>query len=283
MNIQWYPGHMTKAKRQMTDNLKRVDAVLEVLDARIPFSSRNPDFDNIFNNKKRIIVLNKADLADPSLTKEWIDYFKTMGIDSIDITAIKKNDKKRLTAFIRMSMSEKIERDKKRGIRRDVKLMVAGIPNSGKSTIINMLSNAASAKTGNRPGVTKGHQIIRVSDSIVLLDTPGVLWPKFDDDNIARNLALTGAIKEQILDTYRLAVYLLENSTPKIKGLIAKRYGLEKLPVSGEAAIEEIGKKRGMLIKGGEVDIGRSTQTILTEFKNGKIGRLTLDTREMFL
>lgn len=283
MNIQWYPGHMTKAKRQMTDSLKRVDAVLEVLDARIPFSSRNPDFDNIFNNKKRIIVLNKADLADPALTQEWIKHFKTLGIDSLDITAVKKNDKKRLISFFKRSLSEKIERDKKRGIKRDVKLMVAGIPNSGKSTIINMLSNAASAKTGNKPGVTKGQQIIRVSNSIVLLDTPGVLWPKFGDDNIAKNLALTGAIKEQILDTYQLAIYLLESSAPKIKGLIAKRYGLEKLPDSGAVAIEEIGRKRGMLKRGGEIDIDRSTQTILTEFRNGKIGRLTLDTIEMFL
>lgn len=280
LNIQWYPGHMTKAKRQMMENAKKVDGVLEVLDSRIPLSSRNPDFDNIFANKKRLIVLNKADLADNKLMREWIDFYKSRGIDTIDICATKKNDKAKLIQFIKKSLEERIAHNKNRGIKKDIKLMIVGIPNSGKSTVINLLADQASAKTGNKPGVTRGQQIIRVTQSIVLLDTPGVLWPKFEDERQAMNLALTGAIKEQVLDIWDLASFLVTKSPDRIKELIKQRYKLDAMTGDAVADITEIAKKRGFLIRGGEYDLERAAQMIITEFKNGKWGKLVLETPE---
>ena len=280
MNIQWYPGHMTKAKRQMIDNAKKVDGVLEVLDSRIPLSSRNPDFDNIFSNKKRLIVLNKADLADEKLINEWIAYYKAKSIDTIGICATRKNDKAKLIQFIKKSLNEKIQHNKNRGIKKVIKLMIVGVPNSGKSTVINLLANQASAKTGNIPGVTRGQQIIRVTQDIVLLDTPGVLWPKFESERQAMNLALTGAIKEQVLDIWELATYLVANSPDRIKKLIEERYKLDQLPEDAVQAITEIAKNRGFLLKGGEYDLERAAQMIITEFKNGKLGKLVLETPE---
>lgn len=280
LNIQWYPGHMTKAKRQMMENAKKVDGVLEVLDSRIPLSSRNPDFDNIFANKKRLIVLNKADLADNKLMREWIDFYKSKGIDTIDICATKKNDKAKLIQFIKKSLEERIAHNKNRGIKKDIKLMIVGIPNSGKSTVINLLADQASAKTGNKPGVTRGQQIIRVAQSIVLLDTPGVLWPKFEDERQAMNLALTGAIKEQVLDIWDLASFLVTKSPDRIKELIKQRYKLDEMTGDAVADITEIAKKRGFLIRGGEYDLERAAQMIITEFKNGKWGKLVLETIE---
>ena len=279
MNIQWYPGHMTKAKRQMIENAKKFDGIMEILDSRIPYSSRNPDFDNIFSNKKRLIVLNKADLAD-GIINQWSKYYKSIGIDTVEICATRKNDKTKLIQFIKKSLEERINHNKKRGIKKDIKLMIAGIPNSGKSTVINLLANQASAKTGNMPGVTRGQQIIRVDNGIVLLDTPGVLWPKFENINQAMNLALTGAIKEQVLDIWELASYLVTKSPERIKELIKKRYSLDEIPDDALAAITDIAQKRGFLLKGGEFDVERAAQMVITEFKNGKLGALTLETPE---
>lgn len=273
---------MTKAKRQMMENAKKVDGVLEVLDARIPFSSRNPDFDNIFANKKRLIVLNKADLADSKLIREWIAYYKHKGIDTIEICATRKNDKAKLTQFIKKSLEEKIERNKKRGIRKDIKLMIVGIPNSGKSTVINLLAKQASAKTGNKPGVTRGLQIIRVAENIVLLDTPGVLWPKFEDERQAMNLALTGAIKEQVLDIWELASYLITQSPQRVKELMKQRYKMDALPQDPVEVMTEIAKKRGFLLRGGEYDLERTAQMLITEFKNGVWGRIVFETPKDF-
>ncbi|MEX1376381.1 MAG: ribosome biogenesis GTPase YlqF [Eubacteriales bacterium] len=282
MNIQWYPGHMTKAKRQMTENAKKVDGVLEVLDSRIPLSSRNPDFDEIFAHKKRLIVLNKSDLADQGLINVWIDYYKQKGIDTIELCATKKNDKQKLIQFIKKSLDERIQHNKNRGIKKDIKLMIVGIPNSGKSTVINLLASQASAKTGNKPGVTRGQQIIRVAKEIVLLDTPGVLWPKFEDERKAMNLALTGAIKEQVLDIWELATYLVTKTPDRIKNLIKQRYSLDAMTGDAMADITEIAKKRGFLLKGGEYDIERAAQMIITEFKNGVWGKIVLETPEEF-
>jgi len=279
VNIQWYPGHMTKAKRQMIESAKKVDGVLEVLDSRIPYSSRNPDFDNIFANKKRLIILNKSDLAD-GIINLWKDYYKSKGIDTVEVCATRKNDKAKLIQFIKKSLEDKIQHNKKRGIKKVIKLMIVGIPNSGKSTVINLLANQVSAKTGNIPGVTRGQQMIRVTEDIVLLDTPGVLWPKFGNENQAMNLALTGAIKEQVLDIWEIASYLTTKSPQRIKELIKKRYGIDELPDDALAAITEIAKKRGFLLKGGEYDVERAAQMTLTEFKNGKLGKLTLETPE---
>lgn len=282
MNIQWYPGHMTKAKRQMVENSKKVDGVLEVLDARIPISSRNPDFDEIFANKKRLIVLNKADLADDKLTREWIAYYKKKNIDTIDICATRKNDKKKLIQFIKKALEERTLANQKRGIKKVTKLMIVGIPNSGKSTVINLMAPQASAKTGNKPGVTKGQQIIRVTQSIVLLDTPGVLWPKFEDEKKAINLALTGAIREQVLDIWELAVHLVANSPDRVKTLIMQRFNVDSLPDDAEEAITTIAKKRGFLLKGGEYDLDRTAQMMITEFKNGRWGKITYETPQEF-
>ena len=270
---------MTKAKRQMIESAKKVDGVLEVLDSRIPYSSRNPDFDNIFANKKRLIILNKSDLAD-GIINLWKDYYKSKGIDTVEICATRKNDKAKLIQFIKKSLEDKIQHNKKRGIKKVIKLMIVGIPNSGKSTVINLLANQASAKTGNIPGVTRGQQMIRVTEDIVLLDTPGVLWPKFEDENQALNLALTGAIKEQVLDIWEIASYLTTKSPQRIKELIKRRYGIDEMPDDALAAITEIAKKRGFLLKGGEYDVERAAQMALTEFKNGKLGPLTLETPE---
>jgi len=283
VSIQWYPGHMTKAKRQMIENAKRVDAVLEVLDARIPHSSKNPDFDDIFAHKKRMIVLNKADLADAGVLKAWIEYYKSIGIDTIDICATRKNDKAKLIQFIKKSLSERLERNKNRGINKDIKLMVAGIPNSGKSTIINLLASQASAKTGNKPGVTRGQQIIRVAEGIVLLDTPGVLWPKFQSERQAMNLALTGAIKEQVLDIWELASFLVSECPERINEQIKQRYNLDGIDSDPAATIEEIAKRRGFLLKGGEYDLDRTAQMIITEFKNGVWGKAALETPDEIL
>lgn len=274
---------MTKAKRQMIDNAKRVDAVMEVLDARIPHSSKNPDFDEIFAHKKRMIVLNKADLAGAGMMKAWIEYYQSIGIDAIDICATRKNDKAKLIQFIKKSLSERLERNKKRGINKDIKLMVAGIPNSGKSTIINLMASQASAKTGNKPGVTRGQQIIRVAEGIVLLDTPGVLWPKFQSERQAMNLALTGAIKEQVLDIWELASFLVSESPERIKEQIKQRYNLEEIGSDPAATIQEIAKKRGFLLKGGEYDLDRTAQMIITEFKNGVWGKAVLENPEEIL
>ncbi len=270
---------MTKAKRQMIESAKKVDGVLEVLDSRIPYSSRNPDFDNIFANKKRLIILNKSDLAD-GIINLWKDYYKSKGIDTVEICATRKNDKAKLIQFIKKSLEDKIQHNRKRGIKKVIKLMIVGIPNSGKSTVINLLANQASAKTGNIPGVTRGQQMIRVTEDIVLLDTPGVLWPKFENENQALNLALTGAIKEQVLDIWEIASYLTTKSPQRIKELIKRRYGIDTLPDDALAAITEIAKKRGFLLKGGEYDVERAAQMALTEFKNGKLGPLTLETPE---
>ena len=273
---------MTKAKRQMTENAKKVDGVLEVLDSRIPFSSRNPDFDDIFAHKKRMIVLNKSDLADDGLLRVWMEYYRQKGIDTIDLCATKKNDKQKLVQFIKKSLDEKIQRNKARGVNKDIKLMIVGIPNSGKSTVINLLAPQASAKTGNMPGVTRGQQIIRVASQIVLLDTPGVLWPKFECERQAMNLALTGAIKEHVLDIWELASYLVTQSPDRVKKLIAQRYGIQGITGDAVADITEIAKKRGFLIKGGEYDIERAAQMIITEFKNGVWGKLVLELPEEF-
>ncbi len=280
MNIQWYPGHMTKAKRQMEDSRKKIQAVLEIIDARIPISSRNPDFDDIFVGKKRLLVLNKADMADEKATKAWIEHYAAKGIPAIDLCAVRKNDRKRLVAFIKKGMADKLAANEKRGIKKTLTIMAAGIPNSGKSTVINLLAGGAAAKTGNKPGVTRGQQRIRISDHIHLMDSPGVLWPKFEDDRTALNLAFTGAIREQVLDTWHLATALVEQASHSIPDKLMKRYKLDQLPESGAEILELIARKRGFLIRGGEVDLERAATMVLNEFRSGKWGALTMEQPE---
>jgi ribosome biogenesis GTPase A len=275
--IQWYPGHMAKARRQMGENIKRIDAVLEVVDARIPYSSSNPDFEGMFQSKMRLAVLNKSDMADNSVTKKWLRYYQDKNIPVLAINATNKGEKKKLIDFITRSLNEKIKKSKNRGYKKSLRLMVAGIPNSGKSTIINMLAPRASAKTSNRPGVTRGQQMVRISDDIELVDTPGVLWPKFEEEKVGLHLALTGAIKDDILDKYTLATELIRAINALYPKALGERFGIETEGIKPDLLIEEISQKRGLLLSGGRLDTERGSAMLLTEFRAGKLGRISLE------
>lgn len=279
MNIQWFPGHMAKTRRMMAENLKLVDVVIELLDARIPMSSRNPEIDTILNNKPRVIALNKSDLSDPVRNDEWRDYFAGQGISVIFTNAITGLGLGELKEKLRQLTHSKLESAQARGrLRRPVKTMVVGIPNVGKSAFINKIAGKASAITGDRPGVTRTQQWIRVNPEIILMDTPGILWPKFEDKNTGLNLAFTGAIKDEIMDTTELAAKLMEVLAETYPENIIERFRLDGIEgKSGFTLLEEAGRKRGCLISGGEVDINRIAVIVLDEFRGGKIGRITLE------
>ncbi len=275
--IQWYPGHMAKARRQMLEKIKSVDAVLQVLDSRIPYSSANPDFDEMFQNKVRITVLNKSDLADNKVTKRWIEYYKSKGNYTISINATNKGEKKKLINFIVRSLSDKIEKSRKRGYKKTLRLMVVGVPNCGKSTIINMLAPKASAKTSNKPGVTRGQQAVRINEDIELVDTPGVLWPKFEDEKVGLHLAATGGIKDDILDKYDLTTRFISVTKQRYPNALSDRFKVETDGKEPDVIIKDISKKRGLLLSGGRVDVERGCMMILTEFRAAKLGRISLE------
>ncbi|MCR4946922.1 MAG: ribosome biogenesis GTPase YlqF [Lachnospiraceae bacterium] len=276
MELQWYPGHMTKAKRAMLEDIKLVDLVIEVCDARIPLSSRNPDIDDIAGSKKRIIILNKSDLADERVTSEFSEYFKQKGIFAVPMDARTREGIRAVTDAIQTVCREKMERDLKRGIKnRPVRAMVVGIPNSGKSTFINSFCRKASAKTGNKPGVTKGKQWIHVDKTLDLLDTPGILWPKFSDKSVGINLAICGSIKDDIINLEELALILLEKLAESHEELL-----LQKYDIKGDDRIEwlsQIAVSRGCIKSGGEVDISKAAACVLDDFRKGAIGRITLE------
>jgi len=279
MNIQWYPGHMTKAKRQMTEDLKLIDLVIELTDARIPVSSRNPDIDEMAKGKSRLILLNKADMADEKATSEWKTWFEEQGFLVCPVNSLNRADLKKINPFVREACAEKIERDKRRGIRsRPVRAMVTGIPNVGKSTFINSFSGKASAKTGNKPGVTKGKQWIRISDSLELLDTPGILWPKFEDQNVGIKLAAIGSIRDEIMNTEELSLELIKLLNDRYPGSLEAFYGIrigeDEKPLD---VLLKIAAARGCLSKGGSYDTLRASGLLLENFRNGKIGRFTLE------
>ena len=278
MNIQWYPGHMTKTRRQIEADLKLVDAVCEIVDARIPVSSRNPDIDAICGGKPRMIVLNRMDLADPAATKRWAEYFKKKGMAVIATDCKTKKGISAFTPAARLACAEKLERDAKRGMNRPLRVMVVGIPNVGKSTLINQISGRKSAKAENRPGVTRGKQWVTVDSGLQLLDTPGILWPKFEDSSVGVRLAFTGAIRDEVVDIEELAMRLMDYLGKNYPKAIEERY---KLTVSeeddGYALLEKAGRKRGFLISGGEVDTERMSRILLDEFRGGKLGRFTLE------
>lgn len=285
MNIQWYPGHMVKAKRKIAEDLKLVDIVIELLDARIPLSSRNPEVDRIVGNKKRIIVLNKSDLADPSANKKWVNYFNKENTKVILANSISGTGLKEVLAASRLLMKEKLDKLKKKGLLvKTIRALIIGIPNVGKSTFINKLAGRSVAQTGDRPGVTKAKQWIKVSPELELLDTPGILWPKFEDERVGRYLAFTGAIKDEILDVNELAQGLLEVLVHKFPEKLKARYKLEDISeeITPEKLMEIIGRKRGCMIAGGEIDIQRTSVMLLDEFRGGKIGNITLETPEEF-
>ncbi|HQL36091.1 MAG TPA: ribosome biogenesis GTPase YlqF [Bacillota bacterium] len=283
MNIQWYPGHMAKAKRKITEELKLVDIVIELLDARIPMSSRNPEVDEIVGNKKRIIVLNKSDLADPSINAKWLEYFNQENTRAILVNSLKGNGLKNVLSASKQLMKEKLDRLKSKGLLvKTTRALIIGIPNVGKSTFINRIAGRSAAQTGDRPGVTKSKQWIKVSNELELLDTPGILWPKFEDKRAGMYLAFTGAIKDEILDVNELAQNLLQVLAEKFPEKLKSRYKLEDIPegISSEELLERIGRKRGCIIAGGEVDLLRASTMLLDEFRGGKIGAISLETPE---
>ena len=279
MNIQWFPGHMAKTRRLLTDNLKLVDVVIELLDARIPYSSKNPEIDMIIKDKPRIVVLNKMDLADEAVVREWSKWYSTNGKTAIFIDSIKGTGINQLKTALKASMKDKFERDKLKGrIFRPIRTMVVGIPNVGKSSFINKIAGKASAITGDRPGVTKSKQWIRINEEIELLDTPGILWPKFDDEKTALNLAFTGAIKDEIMDSIEVAQLLLAKLAELYPEKLAARFKFQTLEgQTGDMLLREAGRRRGCIISGGEIDLQRIAIIVLDEFRGGKIGRISLD------
>lgn len=277
MNIQWYPGHMTKTKRLIEENLKLVDIVIELLDARAPLSTKNPDIDKLAKNKMRIIILNKADLADEKATEQWIKWYTAHNVKVVPIVATNGKGIKQVTQIAEDLLKEKIERDKARGrIYRPIRAMIVGIPNVGKSTFINTLVGKGTAKTGDKPGVTRGKQWVKIKKGFELLDMPGILWPKFEDQEVAKHLAYIGSINDNILDNRQLAIYLLEQGLQSFKGALETRYKVE-LPDDGYKAFTAIGQKRGLISAGGAIDELRTAQIILDEFRAGKWGRITIE------
>ena len=277
MNFQWYPGHMTKAKRQMQEDIKLIDLIIEIVDARIPLSSRNPDIDQLGQNKFRLILMNKSDLADPTATREWTGFFQEKGYFVVALDARSKAGMKQITDTIMEACKEKIERDRKRGIKnRPVRAMVVGIPNVGKSTFINSYAGKAVAKTGNKPGVTKGKQWIRFGKNVELLDTPGILWPKFEDQMVWLRLALIGSIKDEILNTDELSLELIKLLKESYPGVLHARYDVTEEQKETELLFE-IAKNRNCVSKGMELDYSKAANLLIDEFRDGTIGRITLE------
>ena len=278
MNIQWYPGHMTKTRRQIEADLNQVDAVCEIVDARIPISSRNPDIDSICGAKPRIIVLNRMDLADPAATKVWISYFREKGMAAVATDCKSRRGISDFQPAVRSVLKEKIERNAAKGMNRPVRVMVVGIPNVGKSTLINQISGRKGAKAENRPGVTRGKQWVTVDSGLLLLDTPGILWPKFEDPDVGMILAYTGAVKENVIDTEELACRLAELLCRYYPQTVRDRYGID-MPgyTPGYILIEEMGRKRGYLLARGEINTERMSKVLLDEYRTGKLGHFTLE------
>ena len=280
MDVQWYPGHMTKARRQMQEDLSLIDLLIELVDARAPLSSRNPDIDELGKNKARLILMNKGDLADERENRNWLSFFQNQGCYAVVLDSRRSGEMKDVQSVIRSACAAKKERDLKRGIKnRPVRAMVAGIPNVGKSTFINTFSGKASTKTGNRPGVTRGKQWIRLNKEVELLDTPGILWPKFEDQTAARRLAVTGAIKDELLQTEELSLWLIDYLQTSYPGFLQERYGVaeEGEPVS---VLEGIAKARGCLKKGEELDYAKAASILLDDYRSGRLGRITLERYE---
>ena len=281
MTIQWYPGHMTKTRRQMEADLKQVDAVCEIVDARIPISSRNPDIDAICGQKPRIIVLNRMDLADPEATKKWIAYFKKKGMAVLATDCKSRRGITEFTPAVRLACAEKLQRDAARGMNRPLRVMIVGIPNVGKSTLINQISGRKGAKAENRPGVTRGKQWVTVDAGLQLLDTAGILWPKFDDPEVGMMLAYTGAVKEGVIDIEELSCRLLELLHKFYPQTLLDRYKVEApAGTPGWELLEMAGKNRGYLLARGEIHTERMAKVLLDEFRSGKLGKFSLEQPE---
>lgn len=281
MHFQWYPGHMTKAKRMMQENMKLIDLVIELVDARIPLSSRNPDIDELGKNKARVVLLNKSDLAEERYNDAWSRYFEEKGFLAVKVNSKKGSGMKAIQNVIGEACKEKIERDRKRGIlNRPVRAMVVGIPNVGKSTFINALAGKACTKTGNRPGVTKGKQWIRLNRQVELLDTPGILWPRFEDQEVGLRLAFIGSIRDEILNTEELAMEFIRFMCAEYPGVLEEKY---RIGTAGESyrMLEEIAESRHCLVRGSGLDTPKAAALLLDDFRNGRLGRITLEKCEL--
>ncbi|WP_078413314.1 ribosome biogenesis GTPase YlqF [Priestia abyssalis] len=279
MTIQWFPGHMAKARRQVTEKLKLIDIVYELVDARIPQSSRNPMIDEIIANKPRLVLLNKADKADKEATDKWLQYFKSKGIPALAINSQEGQGMKEIVSSSKIILKEKFERMQAKGIKnpRAIRAMIVGIPNAGKSTLINRLANKNIAKTGDRPGVTQAQQWIKVGKELELLDTPGILWPKFEDELVGLKLATTGAIKDTILNLQDVAVYALRFLTAHYPENLKNRYGLTEIPDDIVELFDAIGSKRGCIMSGGMIDYDKTAELVLREIRSEKLGRLSFE------
>ena len=282
MHFQWYPGHMTKAKRMMKENIKLIDLVIELVDARIPISSRNPDIDELGKNKARLILLNKSDLAEEKQNDAWVEYFKKKGFSVIKVNSKKGGGIKSIQGVIQEACKEKMERDRKRGIlNRPVRAMVVGIPNVGKSTFINSLAGKACAKTGNKPGVTKGKQWIRLNKNVELLDTPGILWPKFEGQIVGLRLAFIGSIKDEILNVEELAAELIQFLKKNYTGVLAEKYNMMESE-DPYKCLADIAESRHCLLKGSGLDTNKAAALLIDDFRTGRLGRITLEFPEDF-
>ncbi len=283
-SIQWFPGHMTKTKRRIQDSLKLVEAVAEIIDARVPVSSRNPDLDQLVQSKPRIILLNKCDMADPVQTNKWISHFQKKGAYALAVDCKSGKGLQGFMPLVRSVLADQIEAWKAKGmVGRSIRVMVVGIPNVGKSSFINKMSKSSKVKVEDRPGVTRGNQWVTIAKGFDLLDTPGVLWPKFEDPAVGEKLAFTGAVKDQIMDTEQLAGRLLELLVRLYPRSLQERYKVQPADMEGKPGyelLEAVGRKRGMLISGGEIDTERAAIMVLDEFRGGKLGKVTLETAE---
>ncbi|WP_400163420.1 ribosome biogenesis GTPase YlqF [Brevibacillus sp. TJ4] len=278
MTIQWFPGHMAKARRQVTEKLNLIDVVIELLDARLPLSSRNPMIDEIVGDKPRLILLNKADMADEKVTDEWTAYFRNLGIRTLPIDALSGKGVNKLTELCRELAADMLNKRAERGMQaRAIRIMILGIPNVGKSSLINRLSKRSVAQTGDRPAVTKAQQWVKVGDTLELLDTPGILWPKFEDQMVGLRLAASGAIKDELIDFTEVALFVISYMMHYYPQRLLERYKLQELPEDKVAMLEEIGRKRGCIISRGEIDYDKAAELFLRELRSGKLGRVSVE------
>ena len=279
LHINWYPGHMKKTKDLVRNNLKLVDVVVELLDARIPYSSRNPDIDKFVGTKPRVVVLNKSDMADPNKLNQWVDYYKKRGIKAIPVDTLKGKGVNNIIQECKNETKEMMENLVRKGrIERPIRIMIVGVPNVGKSSLINKLTGRKSTQTGDKPGVTKGKQWVRLKGNLELLDTPGILWPKFEDEEVALKLAFSRAIKDEVLDVDTLGLRLIEKLMEIEPEKLKTKYKLDELGETPLETMEMIGRKRGFLFSKNELDYTRIATTVLNEFREGKIGRISLET-----
>ena len=277
MQFQWYPGHMTKAKRAMQEDIKLIDVIIELVDSRVPFGSKNPDIDTLANGKSRILLMNKYDLADKAVSDKWTKYYEEKGYFVATVNSKNGRGVKAVNDVIQKACKEKIERDRKRGIlNRPIRAMIVGIPNVGKSTFINSFAGKACAKTGNKPGVTKGKQWIRLNKNVELLDTPGILWPKFEDQQVGLNLAFIGSIKDELYNIYELSLLLLDYLIKNYPDAVADLYEIENSDSNNEL-LERIAIKRGCIKSGAEYDLDKAAKCLVDDFRNGRIGKISLE------